>query len=344
MTYGQRLRKTDLSSKSEEKYRNIVETANEGIWVVGADLRTTYVNEKLAEMLGYSREEMNGKYGRDFADNENKVLLEQTLEERQKGISEIYELKLIRKDGSPIWMLVNTKSILDENGKFAGSLGMLTDITERKKAEKALCEAYEKLQGQSEELQVSNEELRVQSDELVEANVSLHDSVIGFRTLADNSPDLIARFDRQNHCLYANPAITLFYDTPLVATFYGISAKEFAYKTGHEVQIDPEMIKLSEKQRDNVFTTGKPESMEFKYVSPQGKEYWFDTRIVPEFIDGKVVSVLVLSRDITIIKDVEAKLKETLDNLEEKVKERTAELEKAYDSLKESEECFAEAQ
>ena len=121
--------------ESEEKYRNIVETANEGIWVIGADFRTTYVNEKLAEILGYSREEMIGKYGRDFADEENKAILKQTLEERQKGISEIYELKLIRKDGSPMWMLVNTKSILDENGKFASSLGMLTDITQRKQEE-----------------------------------------------------------------------------------------------------------------------------------------------------------------------------------------------------------------
>ena len=64
------------------------------------------------------------------------------------------------------------------------------------------------------------------------------------------------------------------------------------------------MIKLSEKQRDNVFTTGKPEALEFKYVSPQGKEYYFDTKIVPEFINGKVVSVLVLSRDITNLKKV----------------------------------------
>ena len=92
-------------------------------------------------MLGYSLEEMVGKYGRDFTDEENKAILKQTLEERQRGISEIYELKLIRKDGSPIWMLVNTKSIFDENGKFAGSLGMLTDITKIKRAEEALWES-----------------------------------------------------------------------------------------------------------------------------------------------------------------------------------------------------------
>ncbi len=59
---------------------------------------------------------------------------------------------------------------------------------------------------------------------------------------------------------------------------------------------------------------------------------------------AKSTSVLAISRDITDIKIAEAKLKETLDNLEELVKERTAELEKAYKSLKESEKGLAEAQ
>ena len=231
-----------------------------------------------------------------------------------------------------IWLSVSVYSAEREH-----FVAVFDNITERKRADEALSEAYEKIQTQSEELHVSNEELRVQQDELNEANVLLHDSVTGFRTLAENSPDLIARFDRQNHCLYANPAITLFYDIPLIATFYGLSAKEFASKNNLEVHIEPEMMKLSEKQRDNVFSTGKPEAMEFHYTSPQGQEYYFDTKVVPEFIGGKVVSVLVLSRDITIIKDVEAKLNE-------KVKERTAELEKAYNSLKESETGLAEAQ
>jgi PAS domain S-box-containing protein len=214
------------------------------------------------------------------------------------------------------------------------------DISDQKEIEARLREAYEKIQTQSEELQVSNEELRIQQDELNEANVSLHDSVIGFRTLAENSPDLIARFDRQNHCLYANPALTEISDIPLVAEFYGWSLNEFTNKTNREVYIGPKMVKLSEKQLANVFTTGEPEAIEFHYTSPKGQEYYFDTKVVPEFIGGKVVSVLVLSRDITDIKEAEAKLKGLLDNLEEEVKERTSELEKAYNLLKESEQKY----
>jgi PAS domain S-box-containing protein len=218
------------------------------------------------------------------------------------------------------------------------------DISDYKETEVRLREAHEQMQIQSEELNVANEELRVQSDELAEANVILHDSVTGFRALAENSPDLIARFDRQNHCLYANPAITEISDIPLVAEFYGWSLNEFSKKTNLEAYIDPEMVKFSEKQFANVFTTGEPEAMELHYTSSQGKEYYFDTKIVPEFYCGKVVSVLSISRDITNIKEAEIKLNETLDSLEETVEERTADLKEAYDLLKESESSFAEAQ
>ena len=93
-----------------------------------------------------------------------------------------------------------------------------------------------------------------------------------------------------------------------------------------------------------VFATGKTETMDFQYTSPQGKEYYFNTRIVPEFANGKVTSILTISHDITDIKKAETKLKETLDNLDKLVKERTAELEKTYKTLKESERGLAEAQ
>jgi PAS domain S-box-containing protein len=121
--------------ESEEKYRNIVETANEGIWLFDAEFRTAYANEKLAEMLGYSRKEMIGRYVGDFTGEENKVFFIKTLEERRQGINGMYELRLVRKDGSTLWTIVNAKSLFNKNGEFKGSLGMLTDITERKKVE-----------------------------------------------------------------------------------------------------------------------------------------------------------------------------------------------------------------
>jgi PAS domain S-box-containing protein len=92
-----------------------------------------------------------------------------------------------------LWLWVSVYSTEREH-----FVAVFDNITKRKRADEALNEAYEKIQVQSEELNVSNEELRAQSDELQEYNRLLHNSEKGFRTLAENSPDLIARFDKEN--------------------------------------------------------------------------------------------------------------------------------------------------
>ncbi|HET8685481.1 MAG TPA: PAS domain S-box protein, partial [Methanosarcina sp.] len=134
----ERKRVDEKLRESEEKYRNIVETANEGILIVDDEAIVTYANKKMSNMLGYTLEEGIGRPIWYFADEEGKTILKQNLEKRRQGINESYEFKLIRKDGSPLWALINAKSLFDKDGKFAGSLSMLTDITERKKAEEAL--------------------------------------------------------------------------------------------------------------------------------------------------------------------------------------------------------------
>jgi PAS domain S-box-containing protein len=129
----------------EKKYSTIVEMANEGIIMVDAESRTTYVNDNFAEMLGYHPDEMIGKNSIDFYDKEYVALaLSKRNQRRQYGSMDSFEFKLIRKDGSSLWVAVNTSPLLDNDGKFAGSLGMLTDITERKQAEEALCDSEER--------------------------------------------------------------------------------------------------------------------------------------------------------------------------------------------------------
>jgi PAS domain S-box-containing protein len=124
--------------ESEEKYRNIVETVNEGILITDNEATITYVNNKVVNTIGYTLEELIGKPIWGFISEEYRPIVKLNLEKRKQGISESYELKLIHKNGSSLWVLINSKPLFDKNGNYMGVMSLLTDITQRKEAEQAL--------------------------------------------------------------------------------------------------------------------------------------------------------------------------------------------------------------
>jgi PAS domain S-box-containing protein len=131
--------------QSQARYRQIVETSYEGIWTIDATGRTEFVNRRMAQMLGYSVEEMLGRSVFDFMDETARIEAEQKFEQRQQGISELHEFRWRRKDGSNLWSLVSTNAILNERGEFQGAIGMVSDITERKQAEERLWDTNQTL-------------------------------------------------------------------------------------------------------------------------------------------------------------------------------------------------------
>ncbi|MFW5766236.1 MAG: PAS domain S-box protein, partial [Coleofasciculus sp.] len=124
----------------EEEYRRIVETADEGIWSIDMDGNTIFVNPKMAQMLGYSVEQMQGMPMFAFMDEAGKAMANRNLERRRQGIHEKHEFKFRRRDGSELWTLIATTPICDASGQCTGILGMITDITERKQVELQLKE------------------------------------------------------------------------------------------------------------------------------------------------------------------------------------------------------------
>jgi PAS domain S-box-containing protein len=124
--------------RSEAKYRNIVETANEGILITDNESKATYLNKRLADMLRYTPQELMGKSTWDLISEEYKPVVKLNLDNRRQGISNSYELKLIRKDGYLIWTIINAKPLFGDDGKYIGAMSMFTDITERKEAEETL--------------------------------------------------------------------------------------------------------------------------------------------------------------------------------------------------------------
>jgi PAS domain S-box-containing protein len=123
---------------SEARYRQIVDTAYEGVWLLDSGARTSFVNARIAELLGYSVDEMLGRSLFDFMEPEARAAAEEQFLRRLRKISEQHEFKFRRKDGESLWALVAASPLSDEQGQVIGALGMVTDITRQKRAEETL--------------------------------------------------------------------------------------------------------------------------------------------------------------------------------------------------------------
>ena len=124
--------------RSEQRYRRIVETAREGVWIHDVEGRTTFVNASMAEMLGYSVGELEGRPLFDFIEPELRAAFQVYLERRRQGIGETHDFQFRCGDGSPLWAIVSASPLKDDQGRVIGVLKMITDITERRWAEQEL--------------------------------------------------------------------------------------------------------------------------------------------------------------------------------------------------------------
>ena len=149
--------------ESEAKYRRIVDTANEGIWVLGSDTLTTFVNVQMAQMLGYPPGEILGRPLTDFMFEEDIPDHLRQMENRRQGMAEHYQRRFRRKDGRTLWIFTSATPIFDEQHHFQGSFAMVTDITERKRAEEELRQLNQELEQRvaqrTAQLEAANEEL-----------------------------------------------------------------------------------------------------------------------------------------------------------------------------------------
>jgi PAS domain S-box-containing protein len=153
--------------ESETRYRRIVDTASEGIWVLGANAMTTFVNARMADMLGYACEEMIGRPMTDFMFQPDASDHLKKMANRRQGLAEHYERCFRRKNGHALWTVISAAPILDEEQNFQGSFAMFTDITQRKQAEEELRQYKDQLE---ETVQQRTKELMVMRDAAEAAN------------------------------------------------------------------------------------------------------------------------------------------------------------------------------
>ena len=118
---------------SEGRYREILDATPDGVWRLDAGERTDYVNPRMADMLGYTQEEMLGRKLTDFMAADAQLVARQKLEAaRSEGSTWLVENRFLRKDGTECWARVSHRPLTNEQGEASGSLAIVSDINAQK--------------------------------------------------------------------------------------------------------------------------------------------------------------------------------------------------------------------
>ncbi|MGZ7159360.1 MAG: PAS domain S-box protein, partial [Methanobacterium sp.] len=270
-----RKRAEEKLKESEEKFRLIFDEAEDSIVLNemlenGLPGKIIEANEVTTKRLGYTKEELLNMTPKDIVAPEMRAEMSKNAQQLQKTGHAVFENIHITKKGQRIPVEINNH-IMEFRGKEI-ALTVVRDITERKRAE--------------EELQRSKE---------------------SFRTLAENSPDLIFRVDKDLRCIYINPIITEYTNMPS-KFFIGKTIDEFGFPEEYTSHFKEDYIEL--------FKSGEKQNLEYKLPTAHGNRFFYATN-VPEYnAKEDIQTALSVVRDITERKHAEEQLKETIQELE----------------------------
>ncbi|MDQ3225608.1 MAG: PAS domain S-box protein [Chloroflexota bacterium] len=123
---------------SERRFRTMLETANEGVWLIDREARTQYANDRMAALLGTTPERVMAGSVADFVHAEDVALLRERVGNNLAGRAEEFDFRFRRADGGEVLVRAGTSPVRDGSGRVMGALGLFTDITARRQAENAL--------------------------------------------------------------------------------------------------------------------------------------------------------------------------------------------------------------
>ncbi len=136
-----RKRVEEALREREESYRRLIDLAQESIVTVDTQERITFCNPAFVTALGYSHEELLGHSLLELVAEGYQQAVRRGSEDRQRGTASTYEVVMVARSGDKKTFFVTASPLLDRQGQYEGSLGVMTDVTERKRAEQALAYA-----------------------------------------------------------------------------------------------------------------------------------------------------------------------------------------------------------
>ena len=265
--------RTEELQRSREYFRTLAENSPDSIIRLDKDLRYVYVNSAAAEITGKSPEDFMGKNYEEVGIPEEyaKLWTENNLKAIETGEIHHYVFEFRATNGL---RFIESTAIpeFNANGEIESLLILDRDITERKNTE----------------------------DELRRSKTS-------FKTLAENSPDIINRIDKEFKTVYINPAII---------EISGKPPEHFIGKSIDKLGIPEEFTVPLKEKSIKAFKTGEIQEFETEMLTVKGLKIFY-TYLAPEFGErGEVNTVFTVSHDITELKQAEKQLKETIQELE----------------------------
>ena len=137
--------RTRALQESEQRFKHLVDAAQEGIWLVDDRGLTTYANQRMADLLGQGHGELTGRPIFDFVEPAARAEVQKLIGPAHEEPRAARDVRFRRRDGGELWATVATNPIIGRDGGFVGTVAMVSDITERKRAEDRLRRTAERL-------------------------------------------------------------------------------------------------------------------------------------------------------------------------------------------------------
>ena len=230
------------------------------------------------------------------------------------------------------WLFITAAPLKDDQGEITGAFEMIQDITAHKQTAEALLEAQKKLERRvkkrTAELTSINTNLKNEIACRKRVDDDLAQSENKFRTVADFTYDWEYWIDPEGDFVYISPSCK---------RITGYSTHEFINNSDLLASMThpDDRAKLLQHLETEMSTTGVSH-MDFRITTKKGEQRWISHFCLPVFdANGSHLGLRASNRDITKRKQLEAALRKEKKNLEIRVRERTKQLSKAYDSLQE---------
>ena len=261
--------------KDEERIRlqaGMLDAAGEAVIASDTNQKIIYWNNAATKTYGWTAEEV---IGRDLAEVTAPEISKKDAREIATKLAKretwVGQYKVSHRDGHHFVIRANDAPLFDENGKLIAIIGVSHDITEQKRTEAELLQSEEK-----------------------------------FRSLAENQPSILTRYDRNLRVVYLSPN---------AESVTGLPSARFIGMTNKEMGMPEHLCSLWGNAISGVFRTGEKQDLEFDFPSSTGTKT-FNLKLAPEFDDQKKIRYVIgISTDITGRKQAEDELKHRLDDL-----------------------------